>query len=125
MPTTTSTADYDSSDEESVLGGDSGLTVHTTFASEFLERAVKKASLPAVNPKMETALANLSQLVELQKHRSISHGPRFPLQQPVPPGGVSKLPMPPMATVVALLKHVKGMQRQQQIRFLMRKGGKA
>ncbi|PTB70258.1 N-terminal binuclear Zn cluster-containing protein [Trichoderma citrinoviride] len=107
VPTGTSNADYDSSDEESVLGGDSGLTVHTTFASEFLERAVQRAPLPAVNPKMETALANLSQLVELQKHRSISHGPRFPLQQPVPPGGVSKLPMPPMATVVALLKHVK------------------
>jgi hypothetical protein len=56
---------------------------------------------------METALANLSQLVEMQK-RSISHGPRFPLQQPVPPGGVSKLAMPPQATVAALLKHVKG-----------------
>lgn len=107
VPTAASNADYDSSDEESALGGDSGLTVHTTFASEFLERAVKRAPLRALNPKMETALANLSQLVEMQKHRSISHGPRFPLQQPVPPGGVSKLPMPPLATVVSLLKHVK------------------
>ncbi|UKZ47839.1 hypothetical protein TrVGV298_002071 [Trichoderma virens] len=107
IPTAASNADYDSSDEESALGGDSGLTVHTTFASEFLERAVKRAPLQALNPKMETALANLSQLVEMQKHRSISHGPRFPLQQPVPPGGVSKLPMPPLATVVSLLKHVK------------------
>ncbi|KAL7928974.1 hypothetical protein V8C35DRAFT_331966 [Trichoderma chlorosporum] len=105
--TAASNADYDSSDEESLLGGDSGLNVHTTFASEFLERAVKRAPLRALNPKMETALANLSQLVEMQKHRSISHGPRFPLQQPVPPGGVSKLPMPPQATVASLLKHVK------------------
>ncbi|KAJ4865363.1 hypothetical protein N5P37_003063 [Trichoderma harzianum] len=107
IPTAASNADYDSSDEESVLGGDSGLTVHTTFASEFLERAVKRGPLRPLNPKMETALANLSQLVEMQKHRSISHGPRFPLQKPVPPGGVSKLPMPPLATVVSLLKHVK------------------
>lgn len=105
--TTSSNADYDSASEESAIGGDSGLTVHTTFASEFLERAVKRAPLRALNPKMETALANLSQLVEMQKKRSISHGPRFPLQQPVPPGGVSKLAMPPQGTVAALLRHVK------------------
>ncbi|KAL6900133.1 hypothetical protein GGI43DRAFT_58953 [Trichoderma evansii] len=107
IPTTSSNADYDSGSEESALGGDSGLTVHTTFASEFLERAVKRAPLRALNPKMETALANLSQLVDMQKKRSISHGPRFPLQQPVPPGGVSKLAMPPVGTVVSLLKYVK------------------
>ncbi|UKZ84474.1 uncharacterized protein TrAFT101_000384 [Trichoderma asperellum] len=107
IQTTSSNADYDSASEESVLGGDSGLTVHTTFASEFLERAVKRAPLRALNPKMETALANLSQLVDMQKKRSISHGPRFPLQQPVPPGGVTKMAMPPVGTVVSLLKHVK------------------
>lgn len=107
IPTASSNADYDSASEESALGGDSGLTVHTAFASEFLERAVKRAPLRALNPKMETALANLSQLVDMQKKRSISHGPRFPFQQPVPPGGVSKLTMPPVATVVSLLKHVK------------------
>ncbi|KAL9488042.1 hypothetical protein ACSS6W_000319 [Trichoderma asperelloides] len=107
IQTTSSSADYDSASEESVLGGDSGLTVHTTFASEFLERAVKRAPLRALNPKMETALANLSQLVDMQKKRSISHGPRFPLQQPVPPGGVTKMAMPPVGTVVSLLKHVK------------------
>lgn len=107
IQTTSSNADYDSASEESALGGDSGLTVHTTFASEFLERAVKRAPLRALNPKMETALTNLRQLVEMQKKRSISHGPRFPLQQPVPPGGVSKLAMPPQGTVAALLRHVK------------------
>lgn len=107
IQTTSSNADYDSASEESALGGDSGLTVHTAFASEFLERAVKRAPLKALDPKMESALTNLRQLVEMQKKRSISHGPRFPLQQPVPPGGVSKLAMPPQATVAALLRHVK------------------
>ena len=109
-PTGASTcaADYESSEEESAFGGDSGLTAHTAFASEFLERAVRRTSLREVNPKMGAALANLSQLVEMQKRRSISHGPRFPLQTPVPPGGISKLPMPPMAAVVNLLKHAKG-----------------
>ncbi|KAK5999118.1 hypothetical protein PT974_01507 [Cladobotryum mycophilum] len=103
----TTTADFDSSDNESAIGGESGLTVHTTFASEFIERAVKRTSLRGVNPKMETALTNLRQFVDLQKRPSVAHGPRFPFQQPVPPGGVTKLPMPPMATVVSLLKYVK------------------
>ncbi|PHH90830.1 hypothetical protein CDD83_2542 [Cordyceps sp. RAO-2017] len=107
VPTAASTADCESSDEEPAFGGDSGLTAQTTFASEFLEKAVKRTSLREVNPKMEAALANLRQLVEMQKRRSISHGPRFPLQKGVPPGGVSKLPMPPMPAVVALLKHAK------------------
>lgn len=108
IPTAASTGDYDSSDDESAYGGDTGLIAHTTFASEFLESAVKRTSLREVNPKMAAGLNNLSQLVEMQKRRSISHGPRFPLQKPVPPGGISKLPMPPMQAVVSLLKHAKG-----------------
>ncbi|KAJ3472733.1 hypothetical protein NLG97_g10756 [Lecanicillium saksenae] len=105
-PTCESTADFDSSEEEAAFGGDSGLTVHTAFASEFLERAVKRTSLRSTNPKMEAALANLGQLVEMQQSRS-EHRPRFPLQRAVPPGGVSKLPLPPMALVVELLKKNK------------------
>ncbi|OAQ98393.1 hypothetical protein LLEC1_04359, partial [Akanthomyces lecanii] len=84
-PTCESTADFDSSEEDAAFGGDSGLTVQTAFASEFLERAVKRTSLRSANPKMEAALANLA----------------------VPPGGVSKLPLPPMALVVELLKKNK------------------
>ena len=100
--------EIDSSDQESAFGGDSGLTAQTAFASEFLERAVKRTSLRSVNPKMEAALANLGQLVDMQQSRSIVHRPRFPLQRPIPPGGVTKLPLPPMALVVDLLKKNKG-----------------
>lgn len=107
-PTASSAADCDTSDDESGYGGDEGLTAHTAFASDFLERAVKRTSLREVNPKVEAALANLSQLVEMQKHRSISSGPRFPLQVPIPPGGLSKMPMPPLDVVVGLLKQNKG-----------------
>jgi hypothetical protein len=99
--------EIDSSDQESAFGGDSGLTAQTAFASEFLERAVKRTSLRSVNPKMEAALANLGQLVDMQQSRSIVHRPRFPLQRAIPPGGVTKLPLPPMALVVDLLKRNK------------------
>lgn len=108
-----STADFDSSEEDAAFGGDSGLTVHTAFASEFLERAVKRTSLRSANPKMEAALANLGQLVEMQQSRP-EHRPRFPLQRAVPPGGVSKLPLPPMALVVELLKKNKSMDHSPE-----------
>lgn len=103
-----STVDCESSDEESAFGGDTGLTAQTNFASEFLENAIGRTSLRDVNPSIQAALSNLRQLVDMQTQRSISHGPRFPLQQPLPPGGLSQLPMPPVGTVVTLLKYLKG-----------------
>lgn len=107
IPTAASTVDFDSSDDDSAFGGDSGFTSQTAFASEFLEHAVKRTSLRDANPGMETALTNLRQLVEVQKHQSISHGPRFPFQKPIPWGGLGKLPMPPMEVVISLLKQYK------------------
>ncbi|RDA94922.1 hypothetical protein CP533_0178 [Ophiocordyceps camponoti-saundersi (nom. inval.)] len=104
VPTVASTAD---SEDESVLVGDEGLTAQTTFASEFLEKAVGRTAMPQASPKMEAALANLRQLVKMQRRRSNNCGPRFPLQKPLPPGGVCKLPMPPMPAVVELLKQSK------------------
>ncbi|KAH7136670.1 hypothetical protein B0J13DRAFT_449759 [Dactylonectria estremocensis] len=97
----------DSSDSESAFGGDSTLAAHTTFASEFLEHAVERTSLQDVDPNMREGLANLRHLVELQNRQSISHGPRFPLQQPMPPGGLAQLRMPPMDVVVTLLKKIR------------------
>jgi hypothetical protein len=105
--TAASTADYDSDDDESAFGGDSALTAHTVFASDFLEKAVNRTTLQEVNPNMRTALTNLSQLVAMHKHKSVSHGPRFPLQKPIPAGGMSMLPMPPLNVVVSLLKQTK------------------
>ncbi|KAK7418060.1 hypothetical protein QQX98_004199 [Neonectria punicea] len=103
----TSTIAGDSSDSESAFGGDSTLAAHTNFASEFLEYAVERTSLHDINPNMREALANLRQLVELQNRQSISHGPRFPLQQPMPQGGLAQLHMPPMDVVVSLLKSIR------------------
>ncbi|KPM36677.1 hypothetical protein AK830_g9885 [Neonectria ditissima] len=102
-----STIAGDSSDSESAFGGDSTFAAHTNFASEFLEYAVERTSLHDINPNMRDALANLRQLVELQNRQSISHGPRFPLQQPMPQGGLAQLNMPPMDVVVSLLKSIR------------------
>lgn len=103
----TSTAEYESSDHDSEYGGDTALHSQANFASEFLEHAVERTSLSDINPKMNEALSTLKQLVQLGNQRSISHGPRFPLQRPVPQGGVTKLSLPPQHIVTALLKENK------------------
>ncbi|KAM6535772.1 hypothetical protein FALCPG4_005312 [Fusarium falciforme] len=105
--TTASTVGFESSDDESAFGGDSVIAQQTNFASEFLEHAVERTSLQDVSPKMWEALTNLRQLAELQNRQSISHGPRFPLQQPIPQGGLVQLRMPPMDVVVSLLKRIR------------------
>ncbi|RMJ15877.1 hypothetical protein CDV36_004479 [Fusarium kuroshium] len=102
--TVNSLAEFDSGDEEAAHDGDSGLMSQTAIASEFLAHAVHRTSLHDAHPSVEAAVTNLRQLVQLQERRSISHGPRFPLQLPLPPGGLSKLPMPPIEAVVPLLK---------------------
>ncbi|KAF5021088.1 hypothetical protein F66182_6877 [Fusarium sp. NRRL 66182] len=103
----TSTVGFESSEDESAFGGDSVIARQTTFASELLENAVERTSLHHVSPQMQEALANLRQLAELQSRQSISRGPRFPLQQPLPKGGLGQLQMPPMDVVVSLLKRVR------------------
>ncbi|UZP38008.1 hypothetical protein NXS19_005824 [Fusarium pseudograminearum] len=102
-----STVGFESSDDESALGGDSVIAQQTTYASELLEHAVERTSLHDVSPKMWEALANLRQIAELQSRQSISHGPRFPLQQPLPQGGLGQLKMPPMDVVVSMLKRAR------------------
>lgn len=102
--------DFDSGDEETADGGDSGLISQTAIASEFLAHAVHRTSLHDAHPSVDAAVTNLRQLVQLQGSRSISTGPKFPRQLPLPQGGLSKLPMPPIEVVVPLLKALNGRQ---------------
>ncbi|PFH55203.1 hypothetical protein XA68_10389 [Ophiocordyceps unilateralis] len=109
VPTASSGSDYDSANDESPFGPDSGLAKQTNFAREFLEKAAQRSTLPADNPEMTTALNNLSELVDLQKRPFANFGLKvhFPLRQRVPPGGLSHMPMPPYGAVVALLDKMK------------------
>ncbi|GKT62190.1 fungal specific transcription factor domain-containing protein [Colletotrichum tofieldiae] len=76
------------------------------FASDFIESAVQRTSLQDVAPNMHAALSSLRQIVSMQSKTSTREF-RFRTQQPLPPGGLTDLPMPPMNAVVALLKHMK------------------
>ncbi|KAJ3456466.1 hypothetical protein MRS44_016489 [Fusarium solani] len=87
--TVTSMGDFDSGDEETADGGDSGLISQTAIASEFLAHAVHRTSLHDAHPSVDAAVTNLRQLVQLQGSRSTNNGPRFPRQLPLPPGGTA------------------------------------
>ncbi|KAJ4186478.1 hypothetical protein NW755_007773 [Fusarium falciforme] len=87
--TATSMGDFDSGDEETADGGDSGLISQTAIASEFLAHAVHRTSLHDAHPSVDAAVTNLRQLVQLQGSRSTNNGPRFPRQLPLPPGGTA------------------------------------
>ncbi|KZL66005.1 fungal specific transcription factor domain-containing protein [Colletotrichum tofieldiae] len=97
----------DGADSDSAFEGELSLTAHTMFASDFIESAVQRTSLQDVAPNMHAALSSLRQIVSMQSKTSTREF-RFRTQQPLPPGGLTDLPMPPMNAVVALLKHMKG-----------------
>ncbi|KAL3297039.1 fungal specific transcription factor domain-containing protein [Colletotrichum asianum] len=97
----------DGADSDSAFEGDLSLTAHTMFASDFIENAVQRTSLQDVPPNMHAALSSLRQIVSMQNKVSSTKEFRFRSQQPLPPGGLPDLPMPPMNAVVALLKHMK------------------
>ncbi|RDA86138.1 hypothetical protein CP532_3054 [Ophiocordyceps camponoti-leonardi (nom. inval.)] len=110
MAAGSSASEYDSANDESPFGPDSGLAKQTNFAREFLEKAAQRSTMPAAaNPEMTAALSNLSQLVDLQKRPFASFGLKvhFPLRQRLPPAGLTHLPMPPIGAVVALLDSIK------------------
>ncbi|KAF6815489.1 fungal specific transcription factor domain-containing protein [Colletotrichum musicola] len=98
---------HDGADSDSAFEGDLSLTAHTMFASEFIENAVQRTSLQDLPPNMHAALSSLRQIVSMQNKVSSLREMRFRTQQPLPPGGLPDLPMPPMNAVVALLKHMK------------------
>lgn len=88
--------------------GDSGLAVQTTLAYAFLERIRAGAGLDDRGLGIEATILNLRQLVDRQSLSLANAEPPLLLQQPLPPGGVTDLPLPPLTTVMSLLEQVKG-----------------
>lgn len=60
--------------DSSAFEGNSSLTAHTVFASEFLEHAVERTSLRDLNPSMAAALTSLKQIVGLSQKQQASGG---------------------------------------------------
>lgn len=108
---TTSTPDFGTPDAGSVFGSNSVITQQTSFANELIEDVMQRNSLRDIDPRMSEALANLRQIMEVQRQSPITYGPRFPLQRSLPPGGLRQLEMPPINVVVSLLRSMKCMYK--------------
>lgn len=117
--------------DTSAFEGNSSLTAHTQFASEFLEHAVERTALRDHHPTMAAALSSLKQLVGLSQQQraatnaaatssskrrgsasssSTGGGPtevRFAHQRVLPRGGFRELPMPPVTAVIPVLREIK------------------
>ncbi|KAI0599505.1 hypothetical protein F4775DRAFT_600063 [Biscogniauxia sp. FL1348] len=109
---------FDPEDAEN-FEGNSSLTAHTVFASEFLADAVQRTSLGhGGDPKIDAALSSLRRIVDMQnkRHNQRTGGDTFSggedgkwlsPQKHVPKTNLKDLPLPPMALVVERLKEMK------------------
>lgn len=84
---------------------DQGLNVQTDITVALLKQAVRSTTLYGVDSKMGAALGSLYDLLGKRHLNSPakSETSPFPMQRPVPPGGVGKLEMPPLQATVAAM----------------------
>lgn len=107
-------------DEETdeTFEGNSSMTAHTVFASDFMEQAVTS---PLFNEKlshdMKKALASLRQMVHLQSRRQAVHESIFVHQKPIFEGGLNQLPLPPTDIVLRVLRETKNAPSETFMRY--------
>ncbi len=105
---------------------DQGLNVQTDITVALLKQAVRSTTLYGVDTKMGAALGSLYDLLG-KRHLSSPGGAGsgggsggsggnggslaspFPMQKPVPPGGVGKLEMPPLQVALAAVDRLTRM----------------
>ncbi|KKZ62349.1 hypothetical protein EMCG_03235 [[Emmonsia] crescens] len=88
--------------------GEPSTSAHSAYASELFEKVVVKTPLAEHCPEMMNALSALKDIVERQKLPSSVHTLRFAGQKPAAAKvDFSKLEMPPLNVVLALLKNAK------------------
>lgn len=85
--------------------GDSSMTAHAAFASSFVDRAVQQSSYGNAGPSFKAALSSLHQLLHVQKPKDEED--HFPREKPWPMNGLTDLPMPPVDTVLPILRELK------------------
>lgn len=106
----------DQQESSPAFEGNSSLSAHSAYASEFLESAMSRGALRESSPKMAAALSTFKQIVSMQtqNQQSPSLEVKFSSQK-LSPGtgagsgsGIRDSTMPPMEAVISLLRTVKG-----------------
>lgn len=103
------TAAVDQHEAGPAFEGNSSLAAHSAYASKFLETAVSRSALQMSTPKMGAALSALKQMVNMQDNQiNSSREVRFPNQRAMPTSGLRDLIMPPIQSVLPVLRRLKG-----------------
>ncbi|KFA67302.1 hypothetical protein S40285_03667 [Stachybotrys chlorohalonatus IBT 40285] len=90
---------------ETAFEGGSSMTVATIFASDFLETAVKRTSACNTSPPVKAALSSLKQMTGIQDSQTFEA--QLPNRKTVPQAGVRGLEMPPLQSVLSILREMK------------------
>ncbi|KAH8434509.1 putative C6 transcription factor [Aspergillus melleus] len=103
------TAALDQHEADPAFEGNSSLAAHSAYASRFLETAVSRSALQMSTPKMGAALSTLKQMVNMQDNQTSSSARevRFPNQRAMPNSGLRDLIMPPIQSVLPVLRRLK------------------
>lgn len=95
---------------EQMFEGNSSMTAHVAFASDFLEQAATSASLGRqLSPEIQNALKTMQRITCLHRDREcVSYESKFSHRKVLPTGGLSQSPLPPTDIVLNLLREIKG-----------------
>lgn len=90
------------------FAGNSSLTAHTAFASDFLGHIDQLKTLCDSHAGLKSALCELQQIVTTQNNATADES--FSNEHPLPDGGrIHDLPMPPQSLVLQILRDIKCM----------------
>lgn len=93
---------------ECIFEGDTSLSAHANFASGFLRNTLQNlAVFHESAPQMTAALSTLEEVVASQKQWLTRCGEQFPNQEAGSPREIRSLPLPPIPTILHILKEAK------------------
>ncbi|KAI1049582.1 hypothetical protein LB505_008092 [Fusarium chuoi] len=93
-------------DSEIALEGSSSLKAATVYASDFFQTVLGHSPAADTSTRVNAALSSLKQMIEINSYRSM--GDRIPSRRETQDDGIRDLAMPPLQSVLAILRELKG-----------------
>ncbi|KAF5630052.1 hypothetical protein F52700_7409 [Fusarium sp. NRRL 52700] len=91
---------------EMALEGSSSMKAATVYASDFFQTVLGRSPAADTNTRVNAALSSLKQMIELNSYRSMAD--RAPSRWETQIDGIRDLAMPPLQSVLAILRELKG-----------------
>lgn len=92
-----------------VLGveGESSLTAHSAFASDFMHHVASASPLQSSGPEMRDTLDALSNVVATLREQTVANEMAYPHARPIQRSGPSGYELPPIQKAVELIRIAK------------------